>query len=73
MNKHGIKVTLIEPGLVGTDMTVEQAPPPEQPQKEEAGEMLRAEDLAECVLYTLIQPARCDVIEVRIRPHNQSI
>ena len=71
VNRNGIKVTLIEPGSVGTDM--QQPSPEEQRQKEEQGEMLRAEDIAACVYYCLIQPKRCDVVEVRIRPHLQEI
>jgi NADP-dependent 3-hydroxy acid dehydrogenase YdfG len=71
VNRDGIKVTLIEPGSVGTDM--QQPSPEEQRQKEEKGEMLRAEDIATCVYYCLIQPKRCDVVEVRIRPHLQEI
>jgi NADP-dependent 3-hydroxy acid dehydrogenase YdfG len=73
INEQGIKVSLIEPGLVGTDMTVEQVPAEEQEEKIEKMEMLRAEDIAECVHYTLIQPKRCDVVQVQIRPHKQPI
>lgn len=73
VNEKGVKVTLIEPGLVGTDMTVDQVPKEQQPEKEQEGLMLKAEDIAECVYYTLTQPARCDVVEVRIRPHKQAI
>jgi NADP-dependent 3-hydroxy acid dehydrogenase YdfG len=73
VNEQGIKVSLIEPGLVGTDMTAENTPPEEQPEKIEKMEMLRTEDIAECVHYTLIQPKRCDVVHVQIRPHKQAI
>ena len=73
VNGQGVKVTLIEPGLVGTDMTASNTPPPEQPQKEQEGQMLTAEDLARSVLYALQQPARCDVILIQIRPHGQAI
>jgi NADP-dependent 3-hydroxy acid dehydrogenase YdfG len=71
VNKDGIKVTLIEPGAVGTDMQPQS--PEEQRKKEERGEMLKAEDIAACIHYCLIQPWRCDVVEVRIRPHHQEI
>lgn len=67
VNESGIKVTLIEPGKVGTDfhgMTVQ-----EQEEKQENLEMLKAEDIAAAVVYALSQPARCDVIEIKIRPH----
>lgn len=72
VNSLGIKVTLIEPGAVGTDMQ-SQYSPEEQREKIEKMEMMRAEDIAACVLYTLTQPKRCDVVSVQIRPHLQSI
>ena len=72
VNPHGIKVTLIEPGAVGTDMQ-SQYSPEEQRQRIEKMEMLRAEDIAACVLYTITQPKRCDVVSLQIRPHLQSI
>jgi NADP-dependent 3-hydroxy acid dehydrogenase YdfG len=71
VNPLGIKVTLVEPGSVGTDMQPES--PNEQRQKQEKMEMLKAEDIAACVLYALTQPKRCDVVMVQIRPHLQSI
>lgn len=71
VNPMGIKVTLIEPGAVGTDM--QPQPPEEQRQLQEKMEMLKSEDIAACVLYTLTQPRRCDVVVVQIRPHLQSI
>lgn len=72
VNSLGIKVTLIEPGAVGTDMQ-SQYPPEEQRKREEKMKMLKAEDIAACVLYALTQPKRCDVVSVQIRPHMQSI
>jgi len=71
INPLGIKVTLIEPGAVGTDMQPQT--PQEQRKLEEKLEMLKAEDIAACILYTLTQPRRCDVVSVQIRPHLQSI
>lgn len=71
VNPLGIKVSLIEPGSVGTDMQPES--PSEQRKLEKKLEMMKAEDIAACVLYTLIQPRRCDVVMVQIRPHLQSI
>jgi NADP-dependent 3-hydroxy acid dehydrogenase YdfG len=72
VNLLGIKVTLIEPGAVGTDMQ-SQYPPAEQRKREEQMKMLRAEDIAACVLYTITQPKRCDVVTLQIRPHLQEI
>lgn len=70
-NKKGIRVTLIEPGRVATPL----GDPEEDEVREQLQEqiMIPPEDLAECVLYCLTQPARCDVVEVRIRPIRQLI
>jgi NADP-dependent 3-hydroxy acid dehydrogenase YdfG len=71
VNELGIKVTLIEPGAVITELhgmndeTLKE--------KEEKYEMLLAEDIARAVAYTLIQPTRCDVVEMKIKPHLQMI
>jgi len=69
VNELGIKVTLIEPGLVGSDMI--EVPAEEQPREIEALKMLKAEDIAMAVLYCLCQPKRSDVIHLQIRPHLQ--
>ena len=71
VNPLGIKVTLIEPGAVGTDM--QPQPPEEQRELIEKMEMLRAEDIAASIFYTITQPKRCDVVNLQIRPHLQSI
>jgi NADP-dependent 3-hydroxy acid dehydrogenase YdfG len=71
VNEKGIKVSLIEPGAVGTDMQPANAD--EQRQKQEKLEMLKAEDIAAGIIYTLEQPFRCDVVELKIRPHLQII
>jgi NADP-dependent 3-hydroxy acid dehydrogenase YdfG len=64
--KSGIKVTLIEPGQVGSDMQ-DQSP---RQQRKEIGrhEMLRAEDIAVAVHYAVTQPERCAVTLMQIRP-----
>lgn len=67
VNKEGIKVTLIEPGAVDTDMQPQST---EKKQKEvEDLKMLTADDIAVCILYCLSQPKRCDVVDIKIRPH----
>lgn len=71
LNPLGIKVSLIEPGAVGTDM--QSNAPGEQQQKEQEQEMLKAEDIAAAIVYVLSQPMRCDVISLQIRPHLQLI
>jgi NAD(P)-dependent dehydrogenase (short-subunit alcohol dehydrogenase family) len=71
VNADGIKVTLIEPGRVATELVGGSAE--EKRAREEALEMLRPEDIAECVHYCLTQPERCDVVGVQLRPHLQII
>jgi NADP-dependent 3-hydroxy acid dehydrogenase YdfG len=71
VNEAGIKVTLIEPGLVGTDM--QEKSQEEQQQQQDELKMLKAEDIAAAVYYALIQPRRCDVIAIKIRPHLQLV
>jgi NADP-dependent 3-hydroxy acid dehydrogenase YdfG len=60
---HGIKVTLIEPGMVDTPF-FENSP----------GEYaLRDDDIARAVIYALEQPPGVDVNEILIRPTTQPI
>lgn len=73
VNPKGIKVSLVEPGLVESDLTTEDKSDAEVAKKKREGEMLEAEDIAEAVHYALTQPARCDVISIQIRPHLQAI
>ena len=65
-NEAGVRLSLIEPGLVGTDMTKEDVQEQQRWQKD--GRMLKAEDIADCVIYALSVPERCDVEFVQIRP-----
>ena len=46
---------------------------PDQQQNIEELEMMKAEDIAQAVLYTLTQPLRADVVEIKIKPHLQII
>lgn len=71
VNGLGIKVTLIEPGLTGTDLVGMK--PEEQKEKEKKQEMMKAEDVAVSVHYCLTQPKRTDVVMVQLRPHMQMI
>jgi NADP-dependent 3-hydroxy acid dehydrogenase YdfG len=60
-NDTGVRVTLIEPGLVDTPFFDE--PPRIEP--------LQAEDIARAVLYAVQQPPHVDVNELLIRPTAQ--
>lgn len=67
--KDNITVSLIEPGLVESELSPK--PAEEVREKQEKGEMLRPDDIARCVHYVLTQPKRCTVALVHIRPINQ--
>ncbi len=71
VNLMGIKVTLIEPGAVDTDMQKGSAS--EKEGKIESMEMLEADDIALSVLFCLAQPLRTDIVKLQIRPHLQLI
>lgn len=71
INPMSIKVSLIEPGLVSSDLI--NLPIEQHKEKIEALEMLKAEDIAMSVLYCLCQPKRSDIISLQIRPHLQLI
>lgn len=64
VSKHNIKVTLLEPGLVGSDMV--ESTPSAQRKKITSAHMLRAEDIAVGVHYVLTQPKRCVVMGLQI-------
>jgi NADP-dependent 3-hydroxy acid dehydrogenase YdfG len=57
----GIRVTLIEPGMVDTEFF------DQRPQN-----ALEDDDIARAVLYALSQPERVDVNEILVRPTSQS-
>ncbi|WP_142687711.1 SDR family oxidoreductase [Chitinophaga polysaccharea] len=66
-----IKVSLIEPGLVGTDLLEMPAEKKEEMQQKQ--EMLFPEDIAALVLFLLQQPWRCNLMTSSILPINQSV
>ncbi|WP_343615979.1 SDR family oxidoreductase [Flavobacterium sp.] len=71
INALGIKVTLIEPGAVTSDM--QQDPKEVQKEKIKKMEMLKAEDIAMSVAFCLSQHKRCDIVSMQVRPHLQMI
>ena len=71
LNPLGIKVSLIEPGAVTSDMQTD--PKAVQHEKVEKLEMLEAYDIAMSTLFCLSQPKRCDIVSMQIRPHLQII
>lgn len=71
LNPLGIKVSLIEPGAVTSDMQTD--PKEVQHEKVDKMEMLEAYDIAMSTLFCLSQPKRCDIVSMQIRPHLQII
>jgi len=59
---HGIRVTLIEPGMVDTPFF----------DKRPGSSALQDDDIARAVMYALEQPEGVDVNEILIRPISQS-
>jgi NADP-dependent 3-hydroxy acid dehydrogenase YdfG len=66
VNEMGIKVSLIEPGSVDTDM--QPGSPASHEKKVEKMEMLKADDIAAAIVYVLSQPDRCTVVTLQVRP-----
>lgn len=71
VNPLGIKVSLIEPGAVDTDM--QEDDPAEKKEQVKRFEMLKEEDVAWSILFCLAQPKRTDIVKLQIRPHLQLI
>ncbi len=71
INPLGIKVSLIEPGAVTSDL--QPGTKEEHREKIEKMEMLEAIDIAMSVLFCLSQPKRCDIVSLQVRPHLQLI
>lgn len=71
VNPDGIKVTLVEPGRVATDLV--DMTDREKEGRVERMEMLRPEDVAAAIAFCLMQPMRCDVVSLQLRPHRQHI
>ena len=73
-HKDGVRVTVIEPGVVATELT-DHIPDEETRTNYEArvGEMepLESEDVAAAILYAVTQPRRVNVNEILIRPLDQ--
>lgn len=71
LNPHNIKVTLIEPGAVLTEM--QEGSAEELYEKVEDEKMLKATDIAEAILFCLSQQNRCDIVSLQIKPLMQEV
>ena len=64
-----IKITLIQPGSVGTDM--QECSEEEKREAIANDEMLYAEELAETIVFALTRSPRTDVVALRVEPRVQ--
>ncbi|MHB0936003.1 MAG: SDR family oxidoreductase [Armatimonadota bacterium] len=71
--KENIRISLIEPGAVGTNLSTEQPDVNLQVQHEAEGSLLEAEDIARTVYYILSQPERSNVLMIQIAPTQQGL
>ncbi|WP_412469297.1 SDR family oxidoreductase [Pedobacter sp. KLB.chiD] len=71
VNPLGIKVSLIEPGAVDTDMQAGSSE--DKIQQINKQEMLPAADIAWAIAFCIAQPPASDVVSLQIRPHLQLI
>ena len=67
--EKNIKVTVIQPGSVGTDM--QECTEDEKREAIANHEMLYAEELAETIVFALTRSARTDVVTLRVEPRVQ--
>ena len=71
---HGIRVTIIEPGAVATELLEHiTVPDVKQSMQKWVGELtpLTSEDIAASIVYAVAQPAHVNVNEILIRPTEQ--
>jgi NADP-dependent 3-hydroxy acid dehydrogenase YdfG len=75
VTEGGIRVTLIEPGMVDTELQSHnegEVLETLQGMREQIGEILRAQDIANGILYAISQPPHVSVNEILIRPTRQT-
>ena len=72
----GIRVTTIAPGFVETELQSHNKDPlvrrATERSREQIGQVLRAEDIAEAIVHAVTRPAHVCVNEVVVRPTNQA-
>jgi NADP-dependent 3-hydroxy acid dehydrogenase YdfG len=71
VNPMGIRVSLIEPGAVTSDM--QPGSKADHRKKIKKMKMLEATDIAMSILFCLVQPERCAIVSMQVRPFLQAI
>lgn len=65
--RTGVRTTLVSPGPVDTDMW-DPIDPDSKPGFTKRQDMMRAEDVADAVVFAVTRPPRLDVTEIRLMP-----
>ena len=71
---HQIRVTVIEPGAVETELTEHITNPTAKQETQQwyhSMPILRSEDIAAAILYAVTQPPYVNVNEILLRPTDQ--
>jgi NADP-dependent 3-hydroxy acid dehydrogenase YdfG len=72
---YGIRVTIIEPGYVDTELQGHNEHPTVvetmEKNKQEIGKVLEADDIARAIVYAVTQPDHVSINEVLVRPTKQ--
>ena len=75
VTEAGVRVTLIEPGFVDTELQSHnegEALEALEAMREQLGEVLRAQDVANGIFYAVSQPPHVSINELLIRPTRQT-
>lgn len=75
VSSQNIRVTVIEPGLVNTEINEQISDPVARQRSEERRQSitpLESEDIATAIVYAVTQPPRVNVNEILIRPTQQT-
>lgn len=72
-SRHGVRVTIIEPGFVETELQEQNRPEIHEKLKERVAkiEPLHAHDIADAIEYAVTRPAHVSLNELLIRPTTQ--
>jgi len=71
----GVRVTIIAPGFVETELlshNPDYVQEVAQGEKEKVGDVLRASDIADAIVFAVSQPAHVCLNEVLVRPTKQA-
>jgi NADP-dependent 3-hydroxy acid dehydrogenase YdfG len=73
VTKAGVRVTIVEPGAVATELQAHNRPEVQQMLAKRFEDMtpLEAEDIARAIVYALSQPPNVSINEVLVRPTSQ--